>query len=74
MLVQKAYNKLRVPLMIYKNKNNILNYTKNEIKFRQCPSNWVDKRRIVSGISELQASFVNCKHINGDQKPLKNGV
>jgi hypothetical protein len=32
MLVQKVYNKLRVLLMIYKNKNNILVFNKNEKK------------------------------------------
>ena len=36
MLIQKAFNKLGVPLMIYKNKNNIFNYTKNETNFRHC--------------------------------------
>lgn len=39
--------------MICKNINDILTFNKNETKFRHCPSNWVDKRRIVSGISEL---------------------
>ena len=55
MLVQKAYNKLRVPLMFYKKKNGTLKYTKNEIKFRQYPRNWVHKRRFVSCIRELAA-------------------
>ena len=33
MLVQKVYNKLRVPLMICKNINDILTFNKNEKKF-----------------------------------------
>ncbi len=53
MLVQKAYNKLRVHLMICKNINDILTFNKNETKFRHCRCNWVYKRRFVSGINEL---------------------
>ena len=53
MLVQKAYNKLRVHLMIYNNINDILTFNKNETKFRHCLCNWVDMRRFVSGIKEL---------------------
>jgi hypothetical protein len=45
--------------MIYKNKNNILNYPKNEIKFRQSLSNCVHKRRFVSFTRELQASLTD---------------
>ena len=43
--------------MICKNKNDILNYTKNETKFRHCRCNWVYMRRFVSGIRELQATL-----------------
>ena len=57
MLVQKVYNKLRVPLMICKNINDILTLNKNETKFRHCRCNCVDMRRFVSGIRELQASL-----------------
>ena len=57
MLVQKAYNKLRVHLMICKNINDILTFNKNETKFRHCRCNWVDMRRFVSGIRELPASM-----------------
>ena len=53
MLVQKAYNKLRVHLMIYNNINDILKFTINETKFRHCHYNWVYMRRFVSGIREL---------------------
>ena len=43
--------------MICKNINDILTFNKNETKFRHCPGNWVDKRKIVSGISKLWASL-----------------
>jgi hypothetical protein len=45
--------------MIYKNKNNTLNCTKNETKFRQFPSNWVHKQNMISCINELVAIIKN---------------
>jgi hypothetical protein len=33
----------------------VLNYTKNETKFRQYRCNWVHKRKFVTGIKELGA-------------------
>ena len=59
MLVQKAYNKSKVPLMIYKDKNNILDSNQNERKFRQASLIWVYGRNFVSYINELAARLHN---------------
>ena len=81
MLVQKAYNKLRVHLMIYNNINDILTFTINETKFRHCHYNWVYMRRFVSGIRELcvsvkpdpqTAHLVFCRHKSQSKKKQKS--
>ena len=69
MLVQKVYNKLRVPLMICKNINDILTLNKNETKFRHCRCNCVDMRRFVSGIRELA---VRLKTTQQTKKRIEN--
>ncbi len=67
MLIQKAYNKSRVPLMIYKNKNNILDSNQNERKFRQASLIWVYRRNFLSYVKELAVILKN-------RQPNENGI